>query len=605
MSVATGTVDTSRMDRPQSAERHETRFRIYAYTLGVCAATVVAWHGFVAQDLIRSELLPVLVFSMFIGFAWYFSFSIYPRASLSISLDMAYLMTALCVLPPPLPVMVAFGGAVLGCHLRMRESRGTNPFLLVLSLNTGGMVTTALAGQYLSTVMARTWTFGELSWGSVSTVVALFLVYNLSNVAIMVTAMFLKGEPILPHLTTYFRYLGSLEVFTMPLTLGLALLYAGTGIWGYVPLATTILLASGLLKKLNQARNELSHANEQLQDRSRELRILNTIGREINSSLDPEVVFAQIGRHMLRILDAPHLFLSLYHRVPHESYVEYVAKDGLVQPRPDRALGQGFTSWVVEARRPLLVHDLGLDRDSLPCAPVILSPDVRSIMSAPLLFNGESIGVLCVESPRPGAYTVDHLSVFSTISQQAAVALENARNFQMATVDQLTHLYLRDFFYRKLSEEQARARRYGSTFTVLMLDLDEFKGINDRMGHLAGDRYLERVGEVIRETMRAADIPCRYGGEEFCVLLPETDLDGATRIAERIRSRVSNLEARSGEEVLRTTISVGIAAYPADYPGTIQGFLEKADQALYLAKQSGRDRVLTTGARQEPTRKVR
>jgi len=105
--------------------------------------------------------------------------------------------------------------------------------------------------------------------------------------------------------------------------------------------------------------------------------------------------------------------------------------------------------------------------------------------------------------------------------------------------------------------------------------------------------------------MRAADIPCRYGGEEFCVLLPETDLDGATRIAERIRSRVSNLEARSGDEVLRTTISVGIAAYPADYPGTIQGFLEKADQALYLAKQSGRDRVLTTGARPEPTRKDR
>ena len=605
MSVSKSTADTDRTEQRLSAERHERRFRIYAYTLGACAALVVAWHAYFAQELVRTELLPVLVFSMFIGFAWYFSFSIYPRASLSISLDMAYLMTALCVLPPPLPLMVGFGGAVLGCHLRMRESRGQNPYLQVLSLNTGGMVTTALAGQYLSMVMARSWTFGELTWGSVGTVVALFLVYNLTNVAIMVTAMFLKGEPVLPHLTTYFRYLGTLEVFTMPLTLGLALLYAATGIWGYVPLAATILLASGLLKKLNQARNELSHANEQLQDRSRELRILNTIGREINSSLDPEVVFAQIGRHMLRILDAPHLFLSLYHRVPHESYVEYVAKDGLVQPRPDRALGQGFTSWVVEARRPLLVHDLGLDRDSLPCAPVILSPDVRSIMSAPLLFNGESIGVLCVESPRPGAYTVDHLSVFSTISQQAAVALENARNFQMATVDQLTHLYLRDFFYRKLSEEQARARRYGSTFTVLMLDLDEFKEINDRMGHLAGDRYLERVGEVIRETMRAADIPCRYGGEEFCVLLPETDLDGATRIAERIRSRVSKLEARGGEDVLKTTISVGIAAYPADYPGTIQGFLEKADQALYLAKQSGRDRVLTTGPRTEQARKIR
>jgi diguanylate cyclase (GGDEF)-like protein len=224
-------------------------------------------------------------------------------------------------------------------------------------------------------------------------------------------------------------------------------------------------------------------------------------------------------------------------------------------------------------------------------------------MSTPLIFNGETIGVLCVESPRPGAYSVDHLSVFTTIAQQAAVALENARNFQMATVDQLTRLYLRDFFFRKLSEEQARARRYGGTFTVLMLDLDSFKEINDRMGHLAGDRYLQKVGEVIRETMRAADVPCRYGGEEFCVLLPETDLDGATRIAERIRMRVSNLEVRIGDGVLKATISVGIAAYPADYPGTIQGFLEKADQALYLAKQSGRDRVITTALKPDPARK--
>src|SRR2546425_7002061 len=138
----------------------------------------------------------------------------------------------------------------------------------------------------------------------------------------MVVAMLLKGEPVWPHLSTYLRYLPSLEVFTMPLTLGLALLYAAAGIWGFVPLATTILLASGLLKKLNQARNELSEANDQLQDRSRELRILNTIGREISTSLDPEVVFAQVSRHVQRILDAPHLFLSLYHKMPGESYTE-------------------------------------------------------------------------------------------------------------------------------------------------------------------------------------------------------------------------------------------------------------------------------------------
>ncbi len=516
----------------------EGRFRAFAYSLGVAATLAVAWEVSQSLELLRQELLPVVVFSLFIGFAWYFSFTIFPRASLSISLDMAYLMTALCVLPQPLPVAVAFGGAALGCHLRLRDTRT-------------------------------------------------------------------RGNPLPVYLAHYLRYIPSLEIFTMPLSLGLALLYTGAGIGGFVPMATTILLASGLLKKLNRARTDLGDANEQLQNRSRELRILNTIGREITSSLDPEVVFAKVSANLQRILDAPYLFLSLYTRGPHETYIEYVARDGQVQPRPERTLGHGFTTWIVEARRPLLVADMNVDRDSLPCAPVLLDPSIRSILAAPLIVNSVAIGVLCVQSPRAGAYSVDQASVFTTITQQAAIAIENARNFELATVDQLTRLFLRDYFFRKLSEEQVRSRRYGSIFAVLMLDLDAFKEINDKMGHLAGDRFLQRVGEVIRETMRAPDVPCRYGGEEFCILLPETDLEGARTIAERIRKRVANLEVRVGDGVIRTTISVGIACYPADYPGTNQGLLEKADQALYAAKQAGRDRVVTAASNAAPAPRAR
>jgi len=584
----------------------EGRFRAFAYSLGVAATLAVAWEVSQSLELLRQELLPVVVFSLFIGFAWYFSFTIFPRASLSISLDMAYLMTALCVLPQPLPVAVAFGGAALGCHLRLRDTRTRgNPLPVVLGLNVGGLVLTALSGQGLSTLMAWRWQFRALTWETVQSIVALFLVYNLTNLAVMSVAVLLRGEPVLPYLAHYLRYIPSLEIFTMPLSLGLALLYTGAGIGGFVPMATTILLASGLLKKLNRARTDLGDANEQLQNRSRELRILNTIGREITSSLDPEVVFAKVSANLQRILDAPYLFLSLYTRGPHETYIEYVARDGQVQPRPERTLGHGFTTWIVEARRPLLVADMNVDRDSLPCAPVLLDPSIRSILAAPLIVNSVAIGVLCVQSPRAGAYSVDQASVFTTITQQAAIAIENARNFELATVDQLTRLFLRDYFFRKLSEEQVRSRRYGSIFAVLMLDLDAFKEINDKMGHLAGDRFLQRVGEVIRETMRAPDVPCRYGGEEFCILLPETDLEGARTIAERIRKRVANLEVRVGDGVIRTTISVGIACYPADYPGTNQGLLEKADQALYAAKQAGRDRVVTAASNAAPAPRAR
>src|SRR5436309_14547544 len=117
-----------KLQKQKASEQKERRFRVYAYTLGACATAVVAWDLYFARELVRAELLPVIVFSMFTGCAWYFSLSIYPRASLSVSLDMAYLMTALCVLPHPPPMAAAFGRAILAAHPRLRASRVTHPF---------------------------------------------------------------------------------------------------------------------------------------------------------------------------------------------------------------------------------------------------------------------------------------------------------------------------------------------------------------------------------------------------------------------------------------------------------------------------------------------
>jgi diguanylate cyclase (GGDEF)-like protein len=574
-------------------DRQDRRFRTYAIGLGAISLLVVGVQLVRAHELVARESLPILIFSLLIGFAWFFSFSIFPRAHLSISLDMAYMMTALCVLPRPLPLAVAVLGSIIGMFLRSRDSEArVRPIIPVFCLNMGGLVLTVLAGQLLSLYLAPQWQFGVLRWGTIVAIVALFVTYNLTNLIVMSVAVVLKGDPLLPYLWRYLRYMPSLEIFTIPLCLGLSLLYASAGVWGFTPLAATILVASGLLKKLHRARSDLSQTNEQLQDRSRELRTLYTIGNEITSSLDPEVVFSQISINVQRILDAPYLILALKHSWPNEGYTEFLSRDGVVQPPPERPLGEGFTSWMVETRRPLLLADLQTDRDSLPCAPVILDRSVRSILAAPLIVTDGAIGVLCVESSRPRAYTLDQLSVLTTIAQQAAIAIENARNFQMATVDQLTHLYLRDFFFRKVKEEQARARRYGSTFAVLMLDLDSFKALNDQLGHVAGDRYLQKVGEVIRASMRAPDVPCRFGGEEFCVLLPEADAEGAQAIAERIRTRVAQLEVKAGDHPMSATVSIGIACYPADYPDSMRGLIDCADRAMYAAKKAGRNRTV-------------
>jgi len=573
------------------------RFRVYAYSLGLIALVAVLAEFVPAVHLVREDALPTAVFATLIALSWYYSVALFPSARLSYSLDMAYMLTAISVLKPPLPFVAALLGGIGGTALRQIDGETRQrPLLPAIALNTSALVMAAFAGRLVAVRTVPGWPVRDLSWQAVGAMAALYVAYSITNLLVMGGAVAARGEPVLPYLGHYLRYAPLLEAFSMPLALGMALLYSSSGLWGFATLGGTILVTSALLRRLNRAGAELNRLNDQLQERSRELRTLHTIGAQISSSLDPQIVFQRIAANLGRVVDAPHLFLSIRPRGGGSACLEFVARDGTVLAPPERPLGEGFTNWMVEERRALMVTDLMADRDALPCAPVVLDPGVRSLLAAPLIVSGEAIGVLSVQSPRSGAYTVDHLSLLTTIAQQAAVALENARNFQLATVDQLTHLYLRDFFQRKLSEEMARARRYASSFAVLVLDLDRFKDINDRLGHLAGDRFLQRVGEVVRQTMRAADIPCRWGGEEFCVLLPETDRDGARSIAERLRSRIGELAMSSGGGLVRTTVSIGVACHPGDDAGEAGTLLERADRALYAAKQAGRDRVMMVSA---------
>jgi diguanylate cyclase (GGDEF)-like protein len=204
------------------------------------------------------------------------------------------------------------------------------------------------------------------------------------------------------------------------------------------------------------------------------------------------------------------------------------------------------------------------------------------------------VGVLEVHSRRERAYDEHLLSVLTTVAQQAAVAIENARHHRMATVDSLTGLFLREYFFRRAQEEHKRARRYRGVFSVLMIDLDRLKSLNDRFGHLAADRYLQALGEVIRTRLRAADLACRFGGDEFCLLLPETDAEGAAVMAERLRGAIARMALSGDNEagILQTTASIGVAVFPDDDTGELSGLLRRADQALYSAKRRGRNRVV-------------
>jgi diguanylate cyclase (GGDEF)-like protein len=244
-------------------------------------------------------------------------------------------------------------------------------------------------------------------------------------------------------------------------------------------------------------------------------------------------------------------------------------------------------------KRGCRVDDLARIDGAGAAAP---AAELRSMLLAPMIVSERVLGLVAVYGRRPGAYDDHGLSVLTTIAHQGAVAIESERHYRSATEDSLTGFYVRDYFFERLREEQGRASRYGGRFSLLMIDLDGFKKINDDHGHLAGDRYLRAVGDAIRSQLRGADIACRYGGDEFCVLLPQTDLAGARVIAERVRVAVGSTVASYGGKPLRTTASIGVAVWPADGGPSERDLVRHADEALYRAKREGRDRVVPFAA---------
>jgi len=166
------------------------------------------------------------------------------------------------------------------------------------------------------------------------------------------------------------------------------------------------------------------------------------------------------------------------------------------------------------------------------------------------------------------------------------------RTERSAMTDPLTRLFNRRYFTDAIGVEVRRSRRHGLRMALLMLDLDRFKVLNDLHGHLFGDRILQRVGRVLRRSVRDADVPCRYGGEEFAIILPETDRLGGYAVAERIRVRIDKglAEPSASTSRVRLSLSGGVAAYPED-GSEPPALISRADQALYLAKRRGKNRI--------------
>ena len=372
------------------------------------------------------------------------------------------------------------------------------------------------------------------------------------------------------------------------------LLRAGRGAAAVVPLLVLPIFYTAL-RRLQRTRSRLERAEGNLTDRSTELETLHAISREIMASSRPERIFATLDRECRKIFEFDCAWIALAE--PNGELLTAYRHQRRRATEFGRGLPvEGLAHWARAAKRGQRVDDLRDLPDSSPLRGKWTEPEIRSLLAIPLVIEEEVIGVLSLQSERIGAYDDHQLALLTTIAQQVAIAIESARRQERATLDSLTGLFMRDYFFTRLAQEDDRARRYGGGFAVLMVDLDDFKRINDEHGHLAGDHYLQEAGATIRAQLRGADIPCRYGGDEFCLLLPQTGAEGARAIAERIRAAVAEQIVGVDGLALRTTVSIGLAVYPDHGTGELSELIRKADEALYRAKREGRDRVVLFAA---------
>lgn len=336
---------------------------------------------------------------------------------------------------------------------------------------------------------------------------------------------------------------------------------------------------------------------DELKRKIEELSIFNEIGKTLTSTLDIKEILNIIMLKIGELLRPDNWSLLLVDEERGDLYFEIVVGERAEKIKHMRLkMGEGIAGWVAVKGEKLLIPDVSKDERFTLNVDLVSGFETRSVVCVPLKCKGKVLGVIeLVNKAGRNKFSEEDLFILTTLADYAAIALENAQYFhkvkELTITDDVTRLYNSRYMYDYLDQEMRRSQRYQMELSIIFLDLDYFKNVNDTYGHLVGSRLLREIAKVIITCLRDVDIAVRYGGDEFVVILPSTPKKNAVLVAERIRDCMKNTVFLQSQGLkIRQTASFGVASFPKDANNKLD-LIRQADKAMYRIKNSSRDGI--------------
>jgi diguanylate cyclase (GGDEF)-like protein len=331
-----------------------------------------------------------------------------------------------------------------------------------------------------------------------------------------------------------------------------------------------------------------------------ELAMLHDVAKALTSSLNLDSILQTIMEKVAAYFRPDTWSLLMTDDEHHELYFAIAVGDASDSLKSVRLrIGEGIAGWVAQHGQPLLVPDVTKDERFASRIDDMTSWKTRSILCVPLASKSRILGVIQLINVEPGSFGNDQMMLLQAMADYAAIAIDNARAVEkiqeLTITDDCTGLYNARHLYDSIEAEVNRSSRYGYEFSVVFLDLDHFKLVNDSSGHLIGSRLLAEIGGAIKQHLRLIDYAFRYGGDEFVVLLPQTNKKSALVVARRLRDLMRTTQFHLGEGIdLNVRASMGVATYPEDAKNA-HDLIRQADEMMYTVKNTTRDNIAVCG----------